>query len=112
VQELIADYSTPWFKYFIQFDPQQYLTKLKKVKVLALNGSRDIQVVSQQNLPGIRSALTAGETKTFEVKEIPGLNHLFQTCKKCTVAEYAQLEETFSPVALQTITAWLNENVK
>jgi alpha/beta superfamily hydrolase len=112
VQELTGDYSTPWFKYFIQFDPQEYLTKLKKVKVLALNGSRDIQVVSQQNLPAVRSALVAGETKTFEVKEMPGLNHLFQTCKKCTVAEYAQLEETIAPAALQTITDWLNKNVK
>jgi len=112
VQELIADYSTPWFKYFIQFDPQQYLTKLKKVKVFALNGSRDIQVVCQQNLPAVRSALAAGETKTFDVKEMPGLNHLFQTCKKCTVVEYAQLEETIAPVVLQTITDWLNKNVK
>jgi hypothetical protein len=80
--------------------------------VLALNGSRDIQVVASQNLPAVRSALVAGKTKTFETKELPGLNHLFQTCNKCTVMEYGQLEETISPVALQTITDWLNQNVK
>jgi len=112
VKQMVAVCSTPWFKYFIQFDPQPYLTKLKKVKVLALNGSKDIQVVSQQNLPAIRSALVAGSTKKFEVKEMPGLNHLFQTCVKCTVAEYGELEETIAPVALQTIMGWLNSNVK
>ncbi len=112
VQDLVAEYSNPWFKYFLQFDPQPYLTKLKKVKVLALNGSRDIQVVSQQNLPAVRSALVQGSTKTFEVKEMPGLNHLFQTCHTCTVQEYGQLEETIAPIVLQTITDWLNKNVK
>jgi alpha/beta superfamily hydrolase len=112
IRETYAVVSAPWFKYFINFDPQQYLTKLKKVKVLALNGSRDIQVVASQNLPAVRSALVAGKTKTFDTKELPGLNHLFQTCHKCTVMEYGQLEETISPVALQTITDWLNQNVK
>jgi pimeloyl-ACP methyl ester carboxylesterase len=112
INQLMAACSTTWFKYFIQFDPQPYLTKLRKVKVLALNGSKDIQVVSQQNLPAVRSALIEGNTKTFETQELPGLNHLFQTCKACTVTEYGQLEETISPVALQTITNWLNKNVK
>lgn len=112
IKEQIALASTPWFKYFIQFDPQPYLTKLKKVKVLALNGSKDIQVVASQNLPGIQSALLSGKTKKFQVKELPGLNHLFQTCKTCTVAEYGKLEETIAPMALQTITTWLNQNVK
>jgi uncharacterized protein len=112
VRETYTVVSMPWFKYFINFDPQQYLTKLKKVKVLALNGSRDIQVVSSQNLPAVRSALISGKTKTFETKELPGLNHLFQTCNKCTVTEYGQLDETIAPIALQTITDWLNQNAK
>ncbi|MEP6464708.1 MAG: alpha/beta fold hydrolase [Parafilimonas sp.] len=112
INQLMAAFSSVWFKYFIQFDPQPYLTKLKKVKVLALNGSKDIQVVAWQNLPAVRNALQQGRTKNFDTKELPGLNHLFQTCNKCTVQEYGQLEETIAPVALQTITEWLNKNVK
>ncbi|MEP6684822.1 MAG: alpha/beta fold hydrolase [Parafilimonas sp.] len=112
INQLMLTGSSAWFKYFIQFDPQPYLTKLKKVKVLALNGSRDIQVVSQQNLPAVRSALVQGRTRKFDVKELPGLNHLFQTCTTCTITEYGQLEETIAPIALQTITSWLNDNVK
>jgi hypothetical protein len=71
-----------------------------------------LQVVSQQNLPAISAALKEGHTKNFETKELYGLNHLFQACTKCTVMEYGQLEETFSPLALQAITDWLNKNVK
>jgi pimeloyl-ACP methyl ester carboxylesterase len=109
---MTAQVSSPWFKYFIQFDPQPYLSDLKKVKVLALNGSRDIQVVSSQNLSAVNAALKEGRTRNFETKELSGLNHLFQTCNKCTVQEYGQLQETIAPVALQTITGWLNKNVK
>ena len=110
--QFVAQLSSPWMKYFMRMDPRPYLTDLKKVKVLALNGSKDIQVVSQQNLPAIAAALREGHTKTFETRELYGLNHLFQTCTKCTIPEYGELEETFSPVALQTITGWLNKNVK
>ena len=112
IQRLAQGFATPWLKYFVQTDPQQYLTKLKKVKVLALNGSKDVQVVSNQNLPVVRAALVEGVTKTFEAKELPGLNHLFQTCNTCMVTEYGRLQETIAPVALQTITDWLNKNVK
>lgn len=109
---MVVALSNAWFKYFMKFDPQPYLSDLKKVKVLALNGSKDIQVVSRQNLPAVNAALQKGRTRTFETKELPGLNHLFQTCNKCTVQEYGELQETIAPVALQTIAAWLNRNVK
>ncbi len=103
--------SSPWFKYFLSFDPQPYLEKLK-CKVLAINGDKDIQVISSQNLPAIAQALKKAKPKVWEVKALPGLNHLFQTCKQCTFQEYAELEETFSPVALNYIGVWLNKNVK
>ena len=103
--------STPWFKYFLAFDPQPYLQKLD-CKVLAINGSKDIQVLASQNLPGIEASLKKSKSKIYEIKELPGLNHLFQTCNKCTLQEYAELEETFSPVALQLVGDWMIKNVK
>ena len=101
----------PWLRYFLAYDPQPSLQKLK-IKVLALNGSKDLQVISKTNLAGIESSLKKSNSKTFEVKEMEGLNHLFQTCKTCTVAEYGQLEESFSPEALRVIREWLEKNVK
>lgn len=111
VHAMVSEVSTPWFKYFLAFDPEPYLEKLS-CKVLAIDGSKDIQVIAKQNLPGIEAALKKSKSKSYEIKELPGLNHLFQTCKKCTVQEYGELEETFSPVALKVIGDWLEKNVK
>jgi uncharacterized protein len=95
-----------WFRYFLAFDPQPYLSRLS-CNVLALNGSKDIQVLAASNLAGIKESLKKGRAGNFEVKELPGLNHLFQTCKTCTVPEYAVLEESFSPLVLAIIGDWL-----
>lgn len=102
--------NSPWYKYFMAFNPAPYLQKLN-IKVFALNGSRDIQVLSKSNLAGIRSALQKSKSPKYDVIELPGLNHLFQQCKKCTVGEYGELEETFSPAALKLIDEWLTKNI-
>jgi len=34
------------------------------------------------------------------VEVLPGLNHLFQTCRTGLPAEYGEIEETFSPKVL------------
>ena len=39
--------------------------------------------------------------------EFHDLNHLFQTCKTGAVSEYAAIEETMAPVALDTIAKWI-----
>ena len=44
--------------------------------------------------------------------EIPGLNHLFQSCTICNPSEYKDLEESFSPIALEMMGNWLKENAK
>jgi hypothetical protein len=75
--------------------------------VLALNGSLDLQVPPAQNLPAIRKALEEGGNKHFEAVELPGLNHLFQPAKTGSPTEYAQIEETISPVALDKIASWI-----
>ena len=111
IQEFMTMYHNKWLNYFLKYDPQPNLQKLS-CKVLALNGEKDIQVLPKSNLEGIRQALAKSKSKSYEVKELPGLNHLFQTCNKCTTAEYGDLDETFSPTALQTIGDWLDKKVK
>jgi hypothetical protein len=41
------------------------------------------------------------------IKEFPGLNHLFQTCKTGAVSEYGAIEETLAPAVLETIGNWI-----
>jgi fermentation-respiration switch protein FrsA (DUF1100 family) len=108
---MAKELQSPWFRYFLNFQPRQYLEQLK-CKLLAVNGDKDIQVISKQNLPGIAAALKKSHNKNYEIKEMPGLNHLFQACNKCTLVEYGELEETISPAALEAISNWLEKNVK
>jgi fermentation-respiration switch protein FrsA (DUF1100 family) len=98
--------TSPWFRYFMAYDPA---TALRKVTcpVLAINGEKDMQVPPKQNLPAIRKALEQAGNKHFEVDELPGLNHLFQTAKTGSPAEYASIEETISPVALDKMSRWI-----
>jgi len=98
--------SSPWLRYFIQYDPAGALSKVQ-CPVLAINGEKDLQVPPQLNLPAIRKALEAGDNRDFEVAELPGLNHLFQSAKTGSPNEYAQIEETISPVALEKISRWI-----
>jgi fermentation-respiration switch protein FrsA (DUF1100 family) len=98
--------TSPWYRYFVAYDPASALKRLT-CPVLAINGERDMQVPPKLNLPAIRSALEASGNKNVEVTELPGLNHLFQTAKTGAPNEYAQIEETISPVALDTITGWI-----
>ncbi|HTD94845.1 MAG TPA: alpha/beta fold hydrolase [Chitinophagaceae bacterium] len=108
---LVRGFSGKWFRYFLSFDPAPYLERLTG-KVLAINGEKDLQVIPASNLAGIENALRKSKVKTYMVRTIPGLNHLFQTCIKCTLQEYGDLEETFSPVAMQVVNEWLDKNVK
>lgn len=101
---------SPWFRYFLAFDPVPTLRQLK-CPVLAINGSLDKQVSPKENLAGIEAALKAGGNKDFLVKELPGLNHLFQTAPTGTPLEYATIEETISPMALSTMGDWIVAHV-
>lgn len=110
-QAIVAQLSSPWMRYFLKYNPAPTLQKLK-MPVLALNGTKDLQVPYHQNLPATEKALKAGGNQSYTIKELPNLNHLFQTATTGMVAEYGQLEETIAPVALETISSWMKEVVK
>ena len=51
--------------------------------------------------------MKAGGNKDYTVRELPGLNHLFQTCGTGATSEYIKIEETISPLVLQTVSNWI-----
>jgi hypothetical protein len=57
-------------------------------------------------------ALKNGGNKRVTTKEIPGLNHLFQECNIGLPAEYVQIEQTFSPLALDEVMTWIKVQTK
>jgi pimeloyl-ACP methyl ester carboxylesterase len=101
---VLARIGTPWFRYFLRYDPVPNLRAIR-VPVLALNGSLDRQVPAKENLAAIRAALKDNPDAT--VIELPGLNHLFQTAKTGAVGEYAEIEETIAPAALERMSSWI-----
>jgi len=107
VQSLLS----PWLRHFLTYDPRPTLMKVK-CPVLAINGEKDLQVPPKENLPAIEEALAAGGNKDYTVKELPNLNHLFQTAETGALSEYAKIEETISPTALKVIADWILEQIK
>ena len=107
-QPRVAMFASPWFRFFLSFDPAPTLAKVK-CPVLAVNGEKDLQVPPKEDLEAIAKALKQGGNTRFVTKELPGLNHLFQTSKTGSPAEYGAIEETFAPSALKLIGDWIVE---
>ena len=97
---------SPWLNFFMDYDPSGDISKTL-CSVMAINGERDVQVISSLNLIGIKGHLTENP-KNF-VKEYPALNHLFQHCTTGNVSEYRMIEETISPEVLEDIARFIKQ---
>ena len=111
IAQQVAAMVQPWQHFFLTYDPATDLEKLK-VPVLSLNGSNDVQVPAEINQRGIRKALERAGNTQVVIKELPGLNHMFQESETGAMSEYASLEQTMSPLALREISAWVLEQVR
>ena len=105
-QRILVQIQTPWMQKLLSLDMRSRLGDIT-CPVLALNGTKDIQVDYKSNLEALRSGLPAHPQNRIEALE--GLNHLFQHCTTGAIAEYRQIEETIAPEALEIIVTWLSE---
>ncbi len=106
VKMIIAQSTTPWIRYFMGYDPANFVPQIT-IPILALNGELDMQVPAKENLAGLSNLLKNHPDAT--ITELKGLNHLFQHAKTGAIGEYNDIEETFSPEAMQLIADWINE---
>jgi pimeloyl-ACP methyl ester carboxylesterase len=104
----LSQFNNAWFRYFLTYDPRPTLRAVR-CPVLAINGAKDLQVPSKENLAEIDKALKAGGNRDVRMVELAGLNHLFQPCKTGSPSEYASIETTIAPEALRTIGDWIVE---
>ena len=95
-----------WFRFFLSHDPQATLAKVD-CPILAVNGSLDLQVTSEENLAGIKEATAHNDQVT--IKEFPKLNHLFQTAVTGSFSEYAKIEETFNEEVMSYVLEWIGK---
>lgn len=99
-----SQFASKYYRDLLAWDPAPVLAKVN-APFLALNGSKDVQVEAKQNLGGYRLGLAHNPDVT--IIELEGLNHLFQTAPTGSFTEYATIDETFAPAALNAMTDWL-----
>jgi fermentation-respiration switch protein FrsA (DUF1100 family) len=102
---------SPWFETFLVHDPAKDLQRIT-CPVMALVGSKDLQVDPKLNLPAIEQALRKSPSKDFVVLELPNLNHLFQNCKTGLMQEYAEIEETIDRGTLDRMKDWILQHTR
>lgn len=100
----LGQLKTPYMQYFLSMDISRDLGNIS-CPVLALNGTKDVQVSYKSNLDALRKALPSNASNKIVAME--GLNHMFQHCKTGSTNEYATIEETISPDVLETICKWI-----
>lgn len=93
-----------WMDYFLAYDPSVAIRQIT-CPVMAVNGTLDVQVLAQDNLPVIQQHLPASEKHL--IKEYDALNHFFQHCTPTTTLSYGQIEETISPKVLSDMVTWI-----
>lgn len=104
-EALAASLLGPWMRGFLGLDPRPALARLA-IPVLAMNGTKDLQVPARENLEAIGAAM-AGSSGRLTSLALPGLNHLFQHARTGLPSEYGSIEESFAPEALGIIADWI-----
>lgn len=100
-------YLDPWMLNFIKFNPKENLIETK-IPFLALFGEKDVQVSAIQNAPLLKNYALKNNPLN-RVKTLSKLNHLMQTSTTGSLADYAEIEETFSEKALYEIYNWMQD---
>jgi uncharacterized protein len=111
IEGQLAMAKSPWFKFFLDYDPAPTLEKVK-CPVLVLLGEKDLQVPAEPNRLAIVAALAKGGNPDVTVKVFAGANYLYQAAVTGGVSEYATLKKEFVPGFLDTISRWILERTR
>ena len=96
---------TPWYRYFLAFDPLDGLDQVN-CPVLLLNGTDDLEAPADLHLTALDKELKSANHNTA-AKRLTGVNHLFQPAKTEWVLMNGEMRPVFSPVAQEAIREWM-----
>ena len=99
--------NTPWFLQFLALEPTEWLEKVK-VPVLAVWGSKDLQVPPVQNKVPVEKALDKAGVY-YETFVFDSMNHLFQKAVTGGIAEYASIPTTIEPEVLEKMVEFIKK---
>ena len=106
----VASVRSPWFKFFLDYDPAPTLAKVQ-VPVLALFGGKDLQVPAEPNRRVMEEVFAKSGLKDYRIVVMPDANHLYQQANTGSVSEYTTLKKEFLPGFLDLLTTWIGERV-
>jgi hypothetical protein len=104
----VASARSPWFKFFLDYDPAPTLAKVQ-IPVLALFGGKDLQVPAEPNRRAMEEVFAKSGLKDYRLVVMPGANHLYQEANTGSVSEYTKLKKEFLPGFLDLLTTWIGE---
>ena len=107
-EQTVSQMTMPWMYYFLKYDPTEAIVKTN-CPALLLNGSKDLQVIASQNLPGYEKIIADYGKTNLTLRDLPDLNHLFQHCEIGSPNEYFTIEETISPEVLEMIVGFVKK---
>ncbi|MCL2144011.1 MAG: alpha/beta hydrolase [Endomicrobia bacterium] len=110
IRKYTNEYTGAWMRNFLRYNPADALEEVK-CPVLALWGSKDLQISPKNNINAMRQALEKSGNRDAAFKIYKGLNHMFQECKTGLPAEYPFIEQTFSPEVLSDILKWVKGKI-
>jgi uncharacterized protein len=99
-------FASPWMMVFLTLDPRGAV-KASGQPILALWGTKDIQVNAEKNAAALR--VVASESRA-SILVIEGLNHLLQPADTGNIEEYGEIATTISPTALNAMAIWLSRD--
>ena len=102
--------TSPWSRYFFDFDPQSQLSKVQS-PVLLLNGTADLQVSVRRNMTPLARALHRAH-RDVTAYRLAGVNHMFQPAPADWPMVNGMQQATFSPEALNKIQSWVVAETK
>ncbi len=105
-QKQLDRMKTPWIRFFLSYDPATALEKVK-CPVLALDGTKDLEVDAEQNAAAMKAAFARGGNHDTTIEILPGLNYMFQPAQTGLAWEYPAIPETISPKVLEIIGDWI-----
>ena len=105
-EEFVEELRSPWFRFLLDYTPS---TGLKKIRcpLLALYPEKDWQVVPAHNKEALLNILQETGVNC-QIIDLPGLNHRLQLAKTGSRAEYPDLGDSISVIALEHVGDWID----
>ncbi len=100
----VSNVMTPWWRFFLSFDPATALAKVT-CPTLVIFGGKDTQVPPSLHRAPVEAALQGNPR--VRVVEYASANHLFQEAITGQVAEYQVLEKAFVPGLVDELATWI-----